>query len=222
MGVKLDPIAQDIQVYLREDLSPQAKSKAFAQFARDAIAETDAKNDAAAGRDVKYQTFVDGSKSESLETVRPNGTIAAEWDIITDLFQWIHEQLVQNSPIDSGQYARSHEFYADDSKADWNSPPAAQNYYFVNAQPYARKIEAVGNRPVFSRQAPHGVYQVVAALAARRFSNSAIIRFTFRSPEAAYVALGGRKGGKTASASKRAAHDAHNASRNPAILILPR
>jgi hypothetical protein len=47
----------------------------------------------------------------------------------------------------------------------------------VNTQPYARKIER-GH----SKQAPNGVYETVAHLAARRFGNMARIRFGYRSP----------------------------------------
>ena len=47
---------------------------------------------------------------------------------------------------------------------------------FLNAQSYARKIER-GQ----SSQAPDGVYEAVAAMAARRFGNVARIRFGFRS-----------------------------------------
>lgn len=223
MAVKIDPIAQDIQLLLNDELSPQAKSQAFARFARETIAEVDAANDAALGYDAQFQTFVDGAKSANLEAVKPQGgMIAAEWDIVTDVFAWIAEQLVFMSPKLSGLYEASHAFYADDAPADPDNPPPATTYFFINLQPYARKIEGAGQRPPFSAKAPSGVYQVVAAQAARRFSNIAKISFSYRSPEGAYVGLGGKSGGKTASAEKRLSHEEHNATRQPAVVIMPR
>ena len=56
---------------------------------------------------------------------------------------------------------------------------AAEEYVFINTQPYARKIEGTGGRRM-APQAPDGVYQAVATLAQRRFGN--IARITFSLP----------------------------------------
>jgi hypothetical protein len=51
----------------------------------------------------------------------------------------------------------------------------AREWVFVSVAPYARRIERG-----WSRQAPDGVYQAVAALARRRFGSLAMVQFTYR------------------------------------------
>ena len=65
----------------------------------------------------------------------------------------------------------------------------------MNIRPYARKLEGLNNRPPSSLQAPHGVYEVVAAMAQERFKRSHLIKYTFEEV---------------------------NGERNPAIRIVPR
>lgn len=176
MAIKLMPFDRDVSLLLNNDLTPAARSKYLADFAADAIKEIDAQNDAKAGYDVQYSTFVDGTKTPNLGSVRPDGTIVAEWDLINDLFVWIDQQLVKHAPVLTGLFAKSFKFYADDVEADPANPPQADEYAFVNVQPYARKIESG-----LSPKAPDGVFQVVAILAKGRFGNMAKIRFSYRS-----------------------------------------
>jgi hypothetical protein len=88
----------------------------------------------------------------------------------------------------------------------------------VNTQPYARKIEK-GLSPA----APDGVYEVVAALAKRRFGNIASIKFSYRAPLAGgvlpYVAIDRKM---LAGHPDRARARAERALRAPAIVIVPR
>lgn len=169
---RIESLDKDIAVILRDDLSPQARSRAFGQFAREIIAETDAQNDSVAGRDVKYQTFVDGSKSDNLEAAK--SVIVAEWETLTDSFEWIEEQLILHSPRGpdvNGHYGESHVFLADGVEADPAKPPPDMTEgVFVNAKKYARKLEKL-----------YGVYQTVAAMAASRFGQSVRVRYAFAS-----------------------------------------
>src|SRR5262249_33497792 len=82
-------------------------------------------------------------------------------------------------PFRTGRYQRSHRLYADGSQVDpeGGEVPEASEYIFINTQPYARKIERG-----LSSQSPEGVYQVVAAMALRLFSDIADIIYTFRYP----------------------------------------
>jgi hypothetical protein len=93
---RIDPLDRDIALILAQDLSPAARSKAFGGYAREVIEETDAHNDSAVGRDVTYETFVDGARSDALENAK--SVIVAEWDLLTDSFEWIEEQLILHSP----------------------------------------------------------------------------------------------------------------------------
>jgi hypothetical protein len=175
---KIDPIDRDIALMLDEELSPAAQSAALAQYAREQFAEAAAVNTAALGHAPEHETFVDGARTEQLDRVRPDGAIVFEFELLDEMFGWIDLQLITHSPVKSGRYQRSHVLLADGEVVDPDgSMPDAREYVYINTQPYARKIEA-GR----SRQAPDGVYQAVAALAARRFGNLARISFGYRAP----------------------------------------
>ncbi|RAI44708.1 hypothetical protein [Rhodoplanes roseus] len=174
----IDPISRDVELILRDDLSPNARSAAIAEVARAELKAAEDKNRAALGRIPSHQTFVDGRAGAALESINPDrGTIVFEFDLLIDVFGWIADALVKHSPKLTGRYAASHILLADgvEVRSGEQAPDAAE-YAFVNAQPYARKIERG-----LSNQAPDGVYQVVAMLAARRFGNVAKVRFSYRS-----------------------------------------
>jgi hypothetical protein len=186
--LKLDPIDRDLAVILEETMGPKARSRALAEFAREARDEAVAQNTAAIGKAPRYTTHVDGRLGAPLESVKPDGVIVFEFELLLELLEWIGEQLVLASPIGQsddprpghpGLYANSHGFYADDTLLEPGTPvPPAREYAFVNSVPYARKIERG-----LSDQAPTGVYQVIADQAKRRFGNVANIRFTYRVPK---------------------------------------
>lgn len=167
---RIESLDKDIEVILKNDLSPEARSRAFGQFAREVIEETDAQNDSVAGRDVKYQTFVDGAKSDNLESAK--SVIVAEWETLTDSFEWIEEQLILHSPRGpdvNGHYGESHVFLADGVEANPAKPPPDMTEgTFINSKKYARKLEKL-----------YAVYQTVASLAADRFGQSVRVRYTF-------------------------------------------
>lgn len=158
--------------------SPKARSARLAAFAKEAIAEANELNRAATGREVPYEVAVDRQPGKPIEQVSPDGVVFAEWSLIAGVVEWIGDELLQASPILTGKYMRSHVLFVDNVEHEPGAPlnEAASEYAFVNRQPYARKIER-GQSP----QAPDGVYEVIAALASRRFGNQARIRYTFRS-----------------------------------------
>ena len=172
---RIEPIAKDISVFI-DDIR-KAGTGAFAAFARQSIEEAKQQNQSVLGRVPPYTVFVDGSKGAALESVRPNGVIVAEFQLIDDVLRFIGEQLVRNSPHLTGRYEHSHLLFADGSQVDPATPQTtlAREYVFVNTVPYARKIER-GMSP----QAPNGVYEVAAAMARRKFGRFARISFGFR------------------------------------------
>lgn len=215
MRTKIEPIERDVELIIAADLSPEAQSRALAEFSRAELRSAQDTNRSVLGRVPTHETFVDGRRAVALETVKPTGSIVFEFNLLEDLFEWIAEQLVLHSPRLTGEFGKSFVFLADGVEVPTGVPaPDASEYIFVNTQPYARKIERG-----LSDQAPEGVMEAVAALATRRFGNVARIRFTFRSLAGAYVGLGGRKGAKAASAAQRAANTASKESRQPAIAI---
>lgn len=218
LRTKVDPIDLDIRAILDEELSPAAQSRQLAGFAREQLAEAQEINRQALGRVPPHATFVDGRPGGSVDAVRPDGTVVFAFEMLDDVFAYIAEQLVKHAPVLSGEYRESFHLQADGVEVPAGAQyPAAGEYVFLPGVPYARKIERG-----LSDQAPDGVFQVVAELAQRRFGNLARIRFTYRSALLDYVTLGGRKGGKSASAAKRSAHAIERETRLPAIVVTGR
>lgn len=156
--------------------------KIRANFARERLVEAKDVNRQALGEAPDHVTYVDGIASQALEMVRPDGRIIFEFDLATGVVAWIYQALLQASPVQDGDYKRSHTIYADGVEVE--DPALAEDadeVVILPLVPYARKIEGGRRRPQ-SRQAPNGVYEVVSVMAARRFGNLARIRFTYMSP----------------------------------------
>jgi hypothetical protein len=189
-----------LQLLLDDLKSPQQRSQALAEFARDEIEDAKAINKQALGYAPPVTIFVDGRRGAPLESVK--NVIVADFELVGQLILWIHNQLQMHSPVRTGQYKRSHALFADGHQVDPITPPIplADEYAFVNLVPYARKIER-GSSP----QAPEGVYQVVAHLAQQEFRALARVTYSFR------TAIGGAIiGGKAGDRSEQ---------RNPAIIV---
>lgn len=201
---RVEPIDRDIALMLG-DLSPRGRSAVLAEFAGEQIAEAGQTNARILGRVPRHTVAVDGRRGAALETVKPDGVISAEFELFNDVLAWIGDQLETHSPRKSGRYIKSHTIFADGVEIEIGKTlPDAQEFVFINTQPYARKIER-GE----SSQAPDGVYQVVATLARRRFGNIAKISFAYRTALSGVI-VGGRVGDRSSE-------------RNPAIIVtLPR
>src|SRR3954468_801693 len=182
--IKLDPISNLIPLVLDPAMKGTVRSRILANFARFEIAKAAAHNSRILGRQARYETFVDGRHNAPLDSVKPDGRIIAEFELAEDVLLWIGDQLFTHSPWRTGRYTRSHELFIDGRLYDPSGPFPTdfREAFFVNTQPYARKIEGGGSRAPLSNQAPHGVYQVVADLASKRFGNISSVRYGFRTP----------------------------------------
>lgn len=193
--------------------SPQTRAQAFARMAAASIAEIDASNDAAIGRDVAYRTFVDGHATPKLRVATQNSVIVARWELGAGVIAYIADLLSKAGPALTGAYRRSMRIYADGVEIDDpDEAIGAREVLFVPTVPYARKIER-GHKGY----APGHVYEAVAAMANARFSNIARIKFTFAEPEgpaAALDAWAARSG-----SARRGGRD-RRARRQPAILVM--
>jgi len=208
VSARMETFDRELELLIDEELSPEAFSREFGKAARQIIEKQDAENDRAAGRDVRYKTFVDGRQSKDLEKAKTR--IVAEWDLGTTIFQDIMMLLRNASPVLKGEYRDSISLFHNNRQVSIsNSLASTGEYFFAATVPYARKIE----RGV-SSQAPNGVFEAVAAVASKRFGNIARIRFTFRdaidSSEKYYIA---RRSGR------KAAGSAVRNSRQPVILV---
>lgn len=184
LKTRIEPIAKDIEVAINEMLSPESRSKAFAEYARGAIEEADQANQHILGRIPPRKTFVDGREGANLESVNPDrGTIVAEWELLTDVLRWIAATLEERSPIISGAYKRAHTMFADGVEVPKGGViPEAEEYSFTNLLPYARKIEIGKTKAgrAFVIQVPNRIYERTAQDAKARFGNMAEIFFTYR------------------------------------------
>jgi len=172
------PISRELELFMAQDLGPKARSAMLAAFAAEAIEEAKQANKQVLGTVPPYEVYVDGQEGAALTSVKPDGVIRAEFEfgLLNAALVWINTQLQMHSPVLTGLYAKSHELFADGVDTENpNDAPLAEEYVFINIQPYARKIERG-----LSPQAPDGVYQAVATLAARKFGNIAKISFSYR------------------------------------------
>ena len=182
------------QAYARAT-SLQARQQIAADAAQRILIDVTAKNRAALGREPLHRTMVDGREGATLESVNPDGGhIVFRFGLVRDVLAWIDAQLVTHSPVLSGRYSKAHAWLADGQSFELGQePPAAKVFTVLSTVPYARKIER-GE----SKQAPNGVYEVVAVLAQRRFGNIASIGFEYRSPLLDYAPGGANRESRAA------------------------
>jgi len=214
--VKVQGLYKDIRLAFPQLFSPQARSKAFADFARSELKAAQEHNRSALGRVPPHQTWVDGTLGGDLDRVKPDGTIVFEFEMVEELLLWIQEELFKNSPWLTGRYTRSHALFVDGKEASLDAPlpPIEQEAFFVNLQPYARRIERG-----WSDKAPDGVYESVAKIAKGRFANVADIKFSYRTP--AFGAVH-EWASRTRMQSTRRSDRAEWLRRQPAIVVTPR
>jgi len=196
------PMRAIVDTIVSRDLAPEAQKRAAAAFARARLADAIRTNRQATGRQPNYEQIIDGRRGAPLEAVNLPGRIVFLFDGgLGRVFEWIGEMLVRHSPVATGEYQRLHRFFAGGIEIEPGAKvPPADEYVFVSAAPYARKIE----RGV-SDQAPDGVYEAVATLARQQFGDVASIRFSYRAPGEFGIS--------------RAARSAEREARTPAIVI---
>jgi hypothetical protein len=164
---------------------PAAQARLLADAAADILKQTDAINEAALGGKPVSVTTVDGSQNDDISRVRPNGTIDRTYDVMPAVLKQIGDWLWQHSPVRTGRYRRSHQLVAGGSVVaevdgpDWDPPAqlSAESFTFASTVDYAEDIEPHDGKPGESRQAPDGVYQVIAAMASDAFGTLATISF---------------------------------------------
>lgn len=187
ISTRIEAIDRSIDLLLAPAMAPEERSARLAEFAAREIASVASHNDEVAGRPVPYETAVDGRVGAPLASVRPDGRIVTEWagGLQGDVVDWIRREIATASPVLTGAYAGSHLLLADGVEvAAFDAALDAAEWVITTTSAYARKLEGMsGKRPPLSAQAPHGVYQVVAQEARRRFGNLASIKFTARSVE---------------------------------------
>lgn len=201
MRVKIEPIDQWVNVTVSELLSPDARSKAVASFARVQFRAAQDTNRAALGNEPPFEQFVDGRKGAMLESVNPDkGRIVFEFELVGDVVKWIMTELIRRSPRGpaggAGTYREQHALLVDGVEMPIRGEmPVGSEFMIVNTTPYARKIEigtTKAGRPFVINAEPR-LYDRVSHEAAARFSRVAKISYTFR-PLAGGARVRGRSG----------------------------
>lgn len=170
---RIQAFDREIELLLNELSSPEAQSARLAEFAAEQIAEAKAINREATGTNAPHREIVDGRLGAPLSSVRPNGVIIADFDVLTEVLGWIGDELIRTSPVLTGRFRQSHVLYVDGEPHEPGTPiPSAELYTFVNSQPYARKIEKG-----FGDAVTDGLYEGISAVAHKRFGNIARITF---------------------------------------------
>lgn len=205
VSTRIQPLSQALDIVVQDTLSPAARSRAVAGFARETLREAQAQNRRTLKREPAYRQFVDGAEGKPLEQVRADGgRIVFEFDIAEDITTAIMAMLVDLSPVDTGDYRQSHFLFADGRMVlKGEAAPPAEEYTFLNLMEYSRAIEL--GRMKMRVEGTSRVYQQAARIAQGRFGNLASIDFTYRSP----------RGSATSGKAGRAA-------RTPAIVVTMR
>lgn len=168
---QIDPVGTTIKLFMDQAISPAAQSKVFAAFVKGGIsAASDANRKA--GVTAAPVVTVDGRKGASIDDVRPNGAVVAEWQILTPALLWIWGALRDSSPRLSGKYRDGHMLTCDGREIAWGDAiPSARDYVFSNVEPYAHRIEIGKTRSGrdFEVRVPNRIYQRIAVRAAAAF-----------------------------------------------------
>lgn len=224
--VRIQRRADALQLRLKEHATPASKRAVIGRFARTRLGAAQQHNAAVLGRVPDHEQYVDGRRGAAFETVKTNGgRIVIQFELLDEVLAEIGRMLVEESPVWKGDYIKGHRLFADgvEVPAGTDLPPADE-YVYLNLVPYARRLEIGRKRDgtPFVTQVEPRIYERVFKRARRRFGNIVKLKYVYRSPHLGYVALGGRRGGKTASAATRDAHNFERATRAPAILISSR
>ncbi|WP_445490191.1 hypothetical protein [Rhodopseudomonas sp. RCAM05734] len=173
---KIDPIGSTIQLMIDESVSPRARSQLFADFVKGGIAEASDMN-RRLGVTAAPVITVDGQRGASIDRVKPDGAVVAEWETATPAVLWIWNALRSRSPRLTGKYRDSHQLICDGREISFgDNIPVAQTYVFTNPEPYAHKIE-IGKTESgrdFEIKVPNRIYERVATQAATAFPGLAI------------------------------------------------
>jgi hypothetical protein len=175
---RVQSFSRSIQVLADQTMSPQARSRQIATIHRNAVAEAENKLAQVFNTPhIPSKTWVDGKQGAPPESVNPDrGKILTQWEMLGEIVEFIDAMLVMRSPVGpSGNYARSHQLFADGVETDPEKPAPAETYIFISRLPYSRKVErGQGSAP------DDGVYEGAVEMANRRFGNLAWIKFGFQ------------------------------------------
>jgi len=223
LKTRVDVISRDVVFRSGGGLSPAEISAQFAALVSREIAQIDADNAATAGRALPRETFVDGTPSDDLSRVRPDGVIVATWELGAEVVRYVYDKIEATAPKKTGRFAKSITIYADGVEVETPEDTiGAAEVVITSIVPYARKIEGGYSKKggVWATN-PNGIFHAAAAMAQAKYGNIAKIKFGAREVLGGGTDLAGWAAGHTAmiahEGKRRKAHARD--SRQPAVIV---
>lgn len=170
-------ISQQFRVFYDQNLSPAAQSAHLATVARGELARLISAHQFPDS----YQRFVDGNRGASEDTVRPDGTILYEADVLADAVQFAMTYLVARTvPSDTGRLNRGWQVAIGENgrfipfrQFVGTSLPYGATVTLFNDTPYWRKVETglIGTRKL-KYSIPPDIIEDACVAISERFSGS--------------------------------------------------
>lgn len=170
-------ISQKFRVFYDANLSPAAQSARLATVARAELSRLIGLNQFPAD----YQRFTDGNRGASEDTVKSNGTILYEADVLADAVDYAIRYLVARTvPESSGQLNSGWQVaigetgrFVPSRQFKGSSLPYGATVTIFNTTPYWRKVETglIGTRKLKYRIPPDIIEDACVAIR-ERFSGS--------------------------------------------------
>ena len=131
--------SRSIRLFINDNLTPQAQSRALANFARQDVARLQREGRAA----LSFTVFVDGRENAALESVRPDGRIVYRFNGLSEAIAFALGFVLARSPVLSGAYRKSWFVLVNGLlwRRDFEDIPTGAEVAIVNTQPYHRKID---------------------------------------------------------------------------------
>jgi hypothetical protein len=191
--------SRSIDVFIRQNLSPEARSAALAEVARRGVAELIATGQASP----RYRRIVDGVEGAPETAVRPDGVIVYRFDAMAEIVAFALAFLAGRSPVRSGAFRRG--FYVGlDGRfvmaSAFNAATMGRVSEVVigNVEPYARMVDVqmAGGQPVrFS--VPADMFSDAAGAVRARFGNIITARREYNMTfPGQYLLRAGKRAGK--------------------------
>lgn len=143
-----------------------------------------------------FEAYANSPGNKNLETVILPGPIVYNYRYLSDVIQVALDELRKMSPVQSGDYVRSHTLYINGTPTDVTPKTlkAGDQVYIANPVPYSRRIEVGKTKSgrAFVMQVEPRIYERVAKrVLIPRYRNQAKITFGYVTLSGAHTVKGG-------------------------------
>jgi hypothetical protein len=151
---------------------------------------------AAKGLVPSWEAYANSPGNKDLASVKLPGPIVFNYRYLSDVVQVALDELRKMSPVQSGDYVRSHTLFVNGSPVDAvpKNLKAGDQIYIANPIVYARRIEVgmtKSGRPFVLQVEPRIYERVAKRVLIPRYRNQAKITFGYVSLSGSYTVKGG-------------------------------